>query len=123
MSTPLDRADGSETARIREARDAKPQRRAGTPAGPATPPAGPAGHTSPPAPLRTPPFPVPEGTQTPAGGPQRAVSAPLAGQAWVKAAKAAQSAHNAEQVRGRFTRAAKKTGPGMIRKPPPGGAA
>jgi len=49
MTAPLDRADGYKTARIREARDAKPQRRAGTPARPATPPAGPAGSTPPPA--------------------------------------------------------------------------
>jgi len=34
--------------------------------------------------------------------------------------KAALAAHNAAKRRGRFTRAAKKTGPGMIRKPPPG---
>ena len=35
--------------------------------------------------------------------------------------KAALAAHNAATRRGRFTRAAKKTGPGMIRRPPPGG--
>jgi hypothetical protein len=35
--------------------------------------------------------------------------------------KAALAAHNAAKRRGRFTRAAKKTGPGMIRRPPPGG--
>jgi hypothetical protein len=34
--------------------------------------------------------------------------------------KAALAAHNAALRRGRFTRAAKKTGPGMIRRPPPG---
>ena len=32
--------------------------------------------------------------------------------------KAALAAHNAAKRRGRFTRAAKKTGPGMIRKMP-----
>jgi hypothetical protein len=35
--------------------------------------------------------------------------------------KAALAAHNAAKRRGRFTRAGKKTGPGMIRRPPPEG--
>jgi hypothetical protein len=34
--------------------------------------------------------------------------------------KAALAAHNAAKRRGRFTRAAKKTGPGMIRRMPDG---
>ena len=33
--------------------------------------------------------------------------------------KAALARHNAGLRRGRFTRAAKRTGPGMIRRPPP----
>lgn len=65
----------------------------------------------------------PEGTPAPARDTQRAVSAPLAGQDGRDAWKAAESAHNAAQRRGRFTRAAKRTGPGMIRKRPPDDAA
>ena len=61
--------------------------------------------------------------QAPAGEAERAVSVPLAGQAWRNAAKTAKSAHAAGQRRGRFTRAPKKTGPGMIRRPPPDSAA
>jgi hypothetical protein len=136
VNAPLDRADGSETARIREARDAKPQRRAGTPARPATPPAGPAGSTPPPA-VHTPraplpgaartsrPAPAPDtlgkpgGTQTPAGGASNADRAPLAGQTGRDAWKAADSGWKAAKRRGRTTPAPKRTGPGMIRKPPP----
>jgi hypothetical protein len=36
-----------------------------------------------------------------------------------KAWKRAQSGHNATKRRGRFTRAAKQTGPGMVRRPAP----
>ena len=53
-------------------------------------------------------------------------SSPLAGKAGRDAWKAAQSAHNAAQRRGRAKRAPKQAGPGMIRRLPPetpGGAA
>lgn len=117
MSTPIDPDGGSGPHPHPSRRPARARTLpggAGT-AGSAQPPeAGPATHTSPPA--QAPQLPGPEGTQVPARGPQRAVSAPLAGQtAW----KAALSAHHAAQRRGRTTRAAKRTGPGMIRKPPP----
>jgi hypothetical protein len=67
--------------------------------------------------------PLPERTQTPAGPVQRAVEtgpAGASGEEFRKRVRAAQSAHNAAKLRGRFTRAARQPGPGMIRKPPPG---
>jgi hypothetical protein len=100
-----------------EAFASAPRRRMARTADP--PPA--AGNTSPPSDAT--PAPLAEGTQTPAGGassvPAAGLSAPPAGQAGRDAWKAAQSARNAAQRRGRFTRAAKKTGPGMLRKMPP----
>lgn len=65
-------------------------------------------------------------TATPAGGglpSQREVADPplagLQGADWRKKVKAATSAHNADKRRSRIKRAAKRTGPGMIRREPP----
>ena len=107
MSSPPDPLDlGGGVAPRRPARAALPPSGAGTPAGPAPHPgAGPAGHrTSPPAPHSSP---APSAGGDPPGHAGR--------DTW----KAALSAHNAAKRHGRFTRAAKKTGPGMIRRPPP----
>ena len=60
--------------------------------------------------------------ETPAGaGREEGSAAPAgaSGEGFRRKVRAAQSAHNAARRRGRFTRAAKKTGPGMIRRPPP----
>lgn len=127
MTAPVDRADGepdssSPAPRTRAARaPLAPQGRAGSPAGPQPPRSGPAGPTSPP-PASTPIAPLAEGTPAPAGG-ASADRVPPAGQAARQAWKAALSAHHAALRRGRTTRAAPRTGPGMIRKPPPGDAA
>jgi hypothetical protein len=64
---------------------------------------------------------LPERTQTPAG-PARAAAGPAgttSGEDFRKRLKAAQSAHNAARLRGRFTRAPRQPGPGMIRRMPP----
>jgi len=67
------------------------------------------------------PIPQPGRATRPAGARADDSAAPAGfqGEEFRRKVKAALSEHNAGLRRGRFTRAAKKTGPGMIRKPPP----
>ena len=74
---------------------------------------------------RSPSLPQPGRVTRPAGARAGLSAAPAGDQGGDARAKwkAALAAHNAAKRRGRFTRAAKKTGPGMIRRPPPEGDA
>ena len=110
---PTDPAAGAPAPHGRAARTAPASSGGpGTPAGPVPPPAGPATQTSPAA--QSPPTPTPRGTQPPDGRPCGEPAPDRGRQAW----KAAESAHKAAKLRQRFTRAPKRTGPGMIRKMP-----
>jgi hypothetical protein len=67
------------------------------------------------------PIPQPGRVTRPAGARAEHSAAPAGfqGEEFRRKVKAALAANNAGLRRGRFTRSAKKTGPGMIRKPPP----
>ncbi len=90
-----------------------------------TPPAEPGTPSSPPS-HPSGPLPGTEGTQDPAGGALDADDAPSAGtsgEQFRRQWKTARAGRNYGRRRARFKRAAAQPGPGMIRRPPPGGDA